>query len=171
MRWTGLQWMSKGAGVAAVVLLSGCASNPFGDGMPPDVDRTATPARAVAEPAELHGRAVMWGGSVVAVHNLMNNTEIAVLSYPLDDDGYPDTAKETSGRFILRYNGFLDPLNYQPGRLVTVLGEINGIRKGMVGEASYRYPIIDAEKVRLWKKPPGLTYPRFLFGIGTGVGF
>ena len=152
-------------------LLGGCASDPFSGHEPPDLDRKATPSQAITEPAKMKGRSVVWGGTIVAVHNLADTTEIAVLAYPLDDSNYPQTSKEASGRFIVQYHGFLDPLMYRLGRPLTVLGRVTGVRKGMVGQAPYQYPVVDGSMLHLWKNPPGLMYPRFTFGIGSGVSF
>ncbi len=157
--------------IVALALLGGCASDPFKGHLPPDLDRAATPLQTVAAPAKAQGRSVLWGGTIVAVHNLADSTEIAVLSYPLDDSSYPQSSKEATGRFIVQYDGFLDPLMYRQGRPVTVLGKVKGVRKGMVGEAPYQYPLVDGTMLHLWKNPPGLMYPRFTFGIGTGISF
>lgn len=162
--------ISRATCLAALVLLNGCASDPFSGHEPADLDRSITPSQSVTEIPKVQDRAVIWGGNIVAVHNLANSTEIAVISYPLDG-GYPESSKESTGRFIVRYDGFLDPLSYSLGRPLTVLGRIDGVRKGMVGQAAYTYPIVKADRLHLWKKPPGLSYPRFTFGIGSGISF
>lgn len=171
MNRTAIKTAMHGLWLMAAVLVSGCASDPFSGHLPPHLDRKATPAQAVSDPRKLEGQSVIWGGTIVAVHNLADSTEIAVLAYPLDDSSYPQTDKEAKGRFIVRYPGFLDPLMYRLGRPLTVLGKVKGVRKGMVGQASYRYPVVEGSMLHLWKSQPGLVYPRFTFGIGSGVSF
>ena len=45
------------------------------------------------------GQRVRWGGSIIAVRNLPDNTEIEVLSRPLDSDGEP-RAEGASGHAL-----------------------------------------------------------------------
>lgn len=154
----------------AAIALAGCVTDPFAGKLPPDLDRSVAPDRAVSKANDLRNQAVLWGGEIVSVHNLKDTTEIAVLAYPLDSDSFPDVSKHTTGRFIVRYPGFLDPLDYGPGRLVTVLGRLDGVDKGKVGEAPYTFPVVKSSTLHLWSRHRS---PRsnVMFGIGVGIGF
>ena len=152
-----------------VLALSGCASNPFADQLPPDMDRSITPQQVISDPGTLRGQWVLWGGTIVTVHNLKDSTEIAVLAYPLEDSGYPKTSQQATGRFIIRYNGFLDPVDYAPGRAVSVLGHVDGVQQGKIGEAPYSFPVVQAKSLHLWR-PGDAPSSHVLFGIGVGVG-
>lgn len=164
--WPRLFW---GVCAAAVLLLSGCATNPFADQLPPDLDRSITPGQVISDPQALRSKWVLWGGTIVTVHNLKDRTEIAVLAYPLEDSGYPKTSQKASGRFIIRYGGFLDPVDYAPGRAVSVLGHVDGVQDGKIGEAPYTFPVVQAQALHLWR-PGDSPSSHVLFGIGVGVG-
>ena len=155
---------------AALVVLAGCATDPFAGRLPPDLDRAVTPEKAASMADEVRGRAVLWGGVIVDVRNLKDTTEIAVLAYPLDDYSFPDSSKSPMGRFIVRYSGFLDPLDYAPGRLLTVLGQVDGVDKGKVGDAPYTFPVVKSSSLHLWNRNHS-PQSNVMFGIGVGIGF
>jgi outer membrane lipoprotein len=145
--------------------LAGCAS-PGGTSAP----GAAPPATTGGPPGE---RRVEWGGTIIAVSNLRDSTEIEVLAYPLMADGRPDTAAPSSGRFIAVRSGFLEPAEYRPGRLVTVAGPVGGMRQGRVGEAQVSLATVAAESLRVW--PAGYAgarpVPYGSIGIGFGSGY
>ena len=55
------------------------------------------------------------------------------------------------GRFRVRVNGFMDPMVYQVGRLMTFTAQLNGLEKGLVGEHEYVFPTASVEDYYLWK--------------------
>lgn len=148
------------------LLLTACAT-PFDIGQ---ADRSLTPQRAISEIDTLRQQPVAWGGVIVATRTLRDSTEIEALTYPLDRENRPDTASAPAGRFIGIQPGYLEPTDYAPGRLVTLVGTLTGTRSGTVGEASYVYPLMAISRHRLWPIEPAATNePRFHFGIGVGV--
>jgi len=74
----------------ALIILQGCASTtpaflkevPKGDLRVSEVQ---------ADPQRFKGSKVRWGGSIIKVDNLKNQTMIEVLSRPLSSDGKPDS--------------------------------------------------------------------------------
>lgn len=156
--------------LAAAISLAGCASTPFKGPVAQHIDRAVTPAQALAAPDAARGKTVIWGGKIIASQNLSNASTLTVLAYPLDRQGEPDTRRTALGRFIATRPGYLETMNYAPGRLVTVLGTVTGVRPGQVGEAPYRYPVLQAEQMHLWPRAARYRYPPFQFGIGVGVG-
>ena len=129
------------------------------------------------------GERVRWGGSIIAVRNLPDNTEIEVLSRPLDSDGEPRADADGTGRFIARVPGFIDPAEYKKDRLLTVVGLIDGVETQDVGEYPYRYPVIAVSSRYLWPEVDSAPYPYGnpwyyggygygpWFGSGYGPGF
>ena len=103
------------------------------------------------------GRRVRWGGSIIAVVNLEGSTQIEVLARPLNRDGEPRRDAEGQGRFIAELPGFVDPVEYPEGRLLTVVGPITGMITRNVGEYPYRYPVLAATSRYLW--PEREPYP------------
>ena len=137
-----------------------------------------SPAETAVQPQQVSGsdagRPVAWGGTVIAVENLADLTRLEVLAFPLNGDGVPDIDERPTGRFLADYRGYLDPVDYAPGRRVTLRGTISGTHSGKVGDAPYRYAVIEATEARLW--PPGRSGsawwpPRLHIGIGVYGGF
>ncbi len=146
------------------LLLSACASAPEFD-----QQKTAVPvtvAQAVSSADSLKGKQVVWGGAIINSTNLKNETRLEVLAYPLDSDHYPQTDKPAYGRFLLLKDGYLETVDYAPGRLITVSGTLDGVRKSKLDESEYTYPLLRAEKIHLWSKN-GKSETRFQFGIGV----
>lgn len=151
----------------AGVLLAACAPpRPFPLS---GTDRTLTPELAASNFAMARGRRVVWGGVIAAATNLPDRTELEVLSYPLDSSAQPDTGKKSAGRFILQHPGYLETLDYAPGRLVTATGTVTALRNGLVGKTPYRFPVLSATGLHLWPLPArASSSPAVQFGIGIG---
>lgn len=149
-------------------LLTACASTP--PLKMEGADLTLRPGQAVASPETTRGRRVAWGGIVVATHNLKKTTEIEVLSYPLNGSGRPDTSARPEHRFLMVRSGYLEPTDYRAGRLLTAVGVLAGTRRGLVGEAAYVYPVLEADELYLWPvDEAGRRDSNVHFGIGIGV--
>jgi outer membrane lipoprotein len=147
-----------------LITLAGCQSTGrLGDGGP-------TPAQVIASGDA--SSTVHWGGRVVGIENLPDRTLVEVLALPLDRSGRPRWDQDPLGRFIIEKRGFLEPLEYAPGRLVAVHGKLNGFTSGQVGEAAYRYPVVIGERLLLWpqgdSERASRVAPRINFGIGAG---
>lgn len=156
-------------------LLVACQGNPAVTAIGP------TPAQVVAAPADAYrGRTVSWGGEIVTVRNLRDRTLIEVLAYPLDAAQRPLLDSSPGGRFIVARQGFLEPREYAPGRALTALGRLDGTIVGTVGESTYRFPLVQAERLDLWPEASLQRDPKVHFGfglsnqgggVGIGVGF
>ncbi len=125
-----------------------------------------TPSEARAAPEHHAGTRVRWGGRILAVRNGPESTDVEVLAWPLDAAGRPepDPPAETAadGRFIARFNSFLDPARYTQPRLLTVLGTLVGVETRPVGEYPYRYPVVAVIGSHLWPVPaPSARWSRY----------
>ncbi len=153
------------AGLIAGMLLSACAASPKLDTSA--VNSQLTPAGASAGVSAPSGTIVQWGGQIIAVRNEKTMTVIEVLSYPLRHSGDPDERRSATGRFLTRYPGYLEPVDYASGRYITIVGELSGLDHTRIGDADYRLPVISARQVHLW---PRRRSPRgFVPHIGVGV--
>ncbi len=154
---------------AAVLLLAGCAPAPIYKPAPGTVH---VQPRTVAQAPEQFGHAgVIWGGRIVHVTNLADHTEIELLAFPLDKSQRPQPKDAPGGRFIAIVPGYLEPLNYPPGHLMTVSGRIEGTRSGRVGDAEYVYPLVEAADYHLWTAEELRSpWSNVHFGVGVGVG-
>ena len=115
------------------------------------------------------GQDFTWGGSVLSVKNLADHSLVEVMTYPLDSHGRPDAGGTPLGRFLADYPGFLEPLEFPGGQLVTVTGALLGYKDGKVGEADYHYPVLRADQIKRWENQRH-TKPRVSVGFGFGSG-
>jgi outer membrane lipoprotein len=104
-----------------------------------------------AEPDAYIGTVVIWGGIIIETDNHPDGTYIKVLQTPLDWREGPKNAEVSQGRFLLKYHGFLDKEIYKKGRRLSIAGEITGKEILPIGEISYKYPVILAKELHLWK--------------------
>lgn len=146
-------------------LCAACATQPALD--LEGVDIALTPAMAVTTIDSVRGHRVEWGGVIVSAKNLHDHTELEVLAYPLNRSAHPKLEKQPLGRFVVEKSGYLETLDYAPGRLLTAVGPLTGVREGSVGETPYRFAVMNAEQLRLWPAwTPGGTGPQIHFGVG-----
>ena len=132
----------------------------------------ATPAQAGQTPERYSGNQVIWGGRIVHVSNLADHSEIELLAYPLDSSQRPRANDSGSGRFIAVLHGYVEPLDYPAGALMTVDGKLNGTRSGKVGEADYLFPLVDVTQSHVWtaeEMEKGRSNIRFGVGVGVGI--
>ncbi len=105
------------------------------------------------------GSRVRWGGIIVGVQNKESETQIEVVAQNLGHDGRPKPYSNSAGRFQARVNTFLDPVIYEQGRQLTVVGIVNGEYAQHIGQYPYYYPVVDVIDHHLWKPiPPPRPY-------------
>lgn len=145
--------------VVLVVLLSGCASQ-----IPLQIREAPAGSPALEQvrgqvPHYL-GAQVRWGGTLVAVENRSAETWLEVVARPLQADGRPVEDGPSSGRFLARYNGFLDPVIFTKGRAITLVGAIEGEQQRPIDEYTYNFPVMGIESHFLWAPlPKPSSYP------------
>lgn len=137
-------------GLTIIFLLAGCASVPesiqVDENMP-----LVTYQQAASNPDGNVDKAVRWGGVVALVENLAESTMIEMVHYDLRSYGRPLLSNQSVGRFRVYVDGFLDPMVFEQGRLVTFAGKFNGVEEGTVGEHNYVFPSIKSSGYHLWK--------------------
>jgi outer membrane lipoprotein len=138
-------------GLIALVGLGGCASQPPAGLGPAPVGAPGT-AEARDAPERYRDRHVRWGGEILALRNLADRTEVEIFERPLGDDARPQAGGSDGLRFIAVVAGFLDPAEYRVGDRITVLGRLDGVVDGAVGDYPYRYPRVRATQYHRW--PP-----------------
>ena len=130
-------------------------------------DLTLSYPDLAANPKSHVGRVVLLSGTIIEATNFATFTRIVLLQYPLGRGDRPRTNQPSSGRFMLRVPGYLETEVYQPGRAVSVIGEVEGQEELALGETTYTYLVLVPKELHLW--PIGDTGPRFQFGFGVGV--
>lgn len=135
----------------ALLALAGCASTvpePIRDAP----EAAPLPDEVRSEPDRFAGDRVRWGGTIVAVSNEASSTEIEIVARPLDARGRPEPVDRSQGRFLARFDGFLDPAVYAEGRELTVTGTIQGATERTIGDYPYTYPVVDVTGQYLWAR-------------------
>ncbi|MEO5573874.1 MAG: Slp family lipoprotein [Gammaproteobacteria bacterium] len=158
---------------ALILALPACATSPFNKLGLEQVDRSITYARAVQNPDAVLARQVVFGGSIIATRNLADYTEVTVLAYPLDNTDRPNTSTSPLGRFLLVHPGYLEGVQYAPGRLLSARGVLAGVQVQALEQNTYTYPVLEARELHLWSSqdyaPRQSPLPSWL-NIGIGIG-
>ena len=126
------------------------------------VDRNLTYGSLASLPDEAKGKIVLLGGTIVQTVPKPGETEIEVVQKQVSSSGEPYLTDKSEGRYLVVVNSFLDPAIYRSGRDITVAGEVQGSVLRRLGEIDYRYPVITALELYLWKEsysPQAYPYP------------
>jgi len=105
-----------------------------------------------AQPNINTGLTARWGGIIAKVEVQKQRTLVEVVDFKLSSRAKPIQANETQGRFRFYKQGLLDPVIYKVGKSITVVGTVANSEQGKIGEQEYLYPVLNAEKIQLWKK-------------------
>ena len=141
------------------MVVAGCAGKaPKALGEP--IEGMPTQGAAQAAPDRYAGRQVRWGGEILSVQNTSGFTDIEIYGRPLAGNAEPRPDGGDGVRFIARLPGFLDPVEYAPGKRLTVRGLLRSTITQPVGEFPYRYPLVMVEASHLWPvyEPPEPAY-------------
>ena len=130
------------------------------------VDRNLTYGSLANRPDEAKGKIVLLGGTIVQTVPKPNETEIEVVQKQISSSGEPYLTDKSEGRYLVVVDRFLDPAIYRSGRDITVAGEVQGSVLRRLGEIDYRYPVIAAVELHLWKEP--LSPPAYPYAYPFG---
>ncbi len=101
--------------------------------------------------APVQNQQVRLGGVIASITNLSDKTRLEIVNLPINSVGKPDIGNEPKGRFVAYINGFIDPVAFSVGRLVTVLGTSAGSEQGKVDQYDYQFPVLNAQGYHLWR--------------------
>lgn len=141
--------------IALPFVLAGCATLPRTLRVPGVTSFTVSQARQGVVPA---GVKVRWGGTIASVRNGKVRTWIEIVEQPLSGNGRPRRTDRSEGRFLARFNGFLDPAIYTAGRKITVVGDVTHAVTGTIGAYSYKFPVVKVTSFHLWRPLPKRRY-------------
>ena len=131
-------------------ILGGCAHVMSEPGLAL-ADRSVSYADIRLNTDVLAGKNVLIGGVIVGTISSGDVLQLEVAQLELLSNGVPDEASHSGGRFLVVSGELLDPVFYRPGLLVTVIGEIKGQRTQKLEGADYRYPLVSAKEIRLFR--------------------
>jgi len=152
--------------IGLVWALSACAP-PFSRSTLDKVDPQVSFQVLARDPESYIGKNVLLGGNIIEVYMESDQTWIEILQKPLDSQQKPQYTDVSSGRFFIHFSDFRDPAIYVPGREITIVGEVEGVRIQKIKEMDYAYPVIVPKESQLWE-PQSMTSPIFNIGIGVG---
>lgn len=147
------------------VLLSACASLPSEVSVA-EYDLQPAYSELAAHADVYNGQHVALGGMIIAVTNQKDSSTVEVLQLPIYDSGRPnpDTDK-AGGRFLIRFERFLDPEIYSRGKMITVRGNISGQTTSSIGEHPYTYLSLQGDGLHLWPEQPDEVQVQYYMGI------
>jgi outer membrane lipoprotein len=133
-----------------LAMLAGCAApDPFADNLREQA-KPLTSTQVVVDPQGTHGTVVIWGGRITSVVNGTNGGTLYIMQLPLAKNDKPLIYGAATGGFIARGGDFLDPEVYRYGKLITVAGEVTGVRTEMLHNVPYTYPVLTIRQTCLW---------------------
>ncbi|TDF39622.1 Slp family lipoprotein [Alteromonadaceae bacterium M269] len=143
--------LKKICSLTLVLGLSACSIVP--ESIQVDKENTLIPYTDVASDANSKkGEWVRWGGVIAEVSNKEDSTVVEMVQLPLRNYGRPIETRQSSGRFRVHVDGFLDPLVFREGRIITFSGTVDGVEEGAIGEYVYKFPKINSEGYELWEE-------------------
>ncbi|HOO38585.1 MAG TPA: Slp family lipoprotein [Deltaproteobacteria bacterium] len=151
-----------GAILVTAWVLTGCAPV-ISEEVRSTIDETISVLEVIENPSAFTGSRVLWAGIVIDTKAFKDHTIVEVLQKPADYQGRPKTVDVSQGRFLARYNGFLDPAVYTSGREVTIAGEIAGTKVSTIGEYAYTYPVVLITEIHLWPVESEKEYHYFYY--------
>jgi outer membrane lipoprotein len=154
----------------ALALLSGCASYPISDSFRQQA-KQITLDQVRADPQGTRGTIVIWGGRIINVVNDTHGSAIYIVCLPLPQNEKPIAHGPSPGRFIATSTGFLDPEMFPYGGLVTIAGQLDGVRIEQLQNMQYPYPVLQIQETHVWPMEPQGYYPDYNdydYGYGPG---
>ncbi len=140
--------------IGAVLLVQGCTYAISRD-LAAQADKTVSFTRIQADPSLYQGTLVILGGTIAkTVHISGRSTLIEVEQKQLDHWGKPLSRTGSGGRFLILYNGLLNPLLYAAGRELTVAAVVEGISRQGVDDTSGTFPVVVSRELKLWPREP-----------------
>lgn len=144
------------AGIAALFAFAACT--PISKQALSQVNTTASFQDIRGNTDRFVGKTVLWGGVIIHTDVRGNGTFIKVLETKMDWEHRPKDVEKSGGRFLVYDRGFLDPAVYKHGTRITVIGKITGTESLPLGGINYRYPVVEAGYIYIWKPQPRYYY-------------
>lgn len=101
--------------------LSACSSLP--EELNASTEQVVTDYKAFAESQGELTNDVRLGGIIAKVDNFKDKTRLEIVNLPINKSGKPDIDQEPTGRFAVYFYGYLEPVAFSQGRLVTIVAK------------------------------------------------
>lgn len=156
--------------IAAVLLLAAGCGPVISENVLKTVDRDIEFRSVVADPARYNGKSVVFGGTILNIENLEGITVMEVVQEGLNSQLKPVERGESAGRFLVKFDRFMDPAIFSAGKRITVAGVVTGTETRPLGKGNYRYPVLEPKEHYLWE-PSDYDRSGPRIGIGIGLGY
>lgn len=156
--------------IAAVLLIIAGCGPVISENVLKTVDRDIEFRSVAADPARYNGKSVVFGGTILNIDNLEGVTVMEVVQEGLNSQLKPVERNESAGRFLVKFDRFIDPAIFSIGKRITVAGVVTGTETRPLGKANYRYPVIEPKEHYLWE-PSDYDRSSPRIGIGIGLGY
>ena len=142
--------------LAAMLILSGCAHVMSETNMK-TVDQAINYKDLSAKPEAFAGKTVLLGGIIAGVLGSNDVIMLEVAQLELFENGVPNEDSRSEGRFLAISTELIDPVIYQSGKLVTIIGEVKGKKIQKIDGVDYPYPLISIKESRLFRPSEPFT--------------
>lgn len=146
--------------LALALLTSACSSN-----IPLEIRQAPENGPSLSEvrdqPDKHRLKTIRWGGRILKTENGKETSKLTIITFPLTNDGRPQTDETSTGRFIATANYFLEPQEYKTDQLITVTGTYAKTIILDIGEYPYNYPVVNMTHSYLWPKKVVQNYPYY----------
>ncbi|MGD2170550.1 MAG: Slp family lipoprotein [Gammaproteobacteria bacterium] len=153
--------MKKILSLGAMLFAAGCVSGPP-EPIAMELHENPSLTRVRLDIDSYIGRDVRWGGVISKIENRADKTWVEIVQLELRGDGSPISGGSSDGRFIASFDRFLDPVVYEVGRRLTVVGAIDSAVQRPIGDYDYLFPVVAVQGSYLWKAveyAPAPVYP------------
>lgn len=133
------------------LFMSACSAVPE-ELVVPENTTLASFETALENPEQAVGQMARWGGTIAEVRNTESGTIIEVVNFPLQSWARPLVSDESNGRFRAKVAGFVDPMVYKKGRIISFVGTVGEPEQGTIDEFRYLFPILNVDNKHLWKE-------------------
>lgn len=136
--------------LSTMLFMSGCA-HVMSDTNLKAVDQSVRYNDLSAKPEAFAGKTVLVGGIIAGVRGSDDVIMLEVAQLELFKNGVPNEDSRSGGRFLAISTELIDPVVYQPGKLVTIIGEVKGKKVQKLESVDYPYPLISVKELRLFR--------------------
>ena len=99
------------------------------------------------KPGAFSGKIVLLGGTIAAVQRDSEGTQLEVTQHTVDCRELPDETSPSGGRFLAITPLHLNPDKYEPGTLISLVGEVIGQKIQPLQGRNYIYPVISIKEI------------------------
>ena len=150
-----------------LIIVSGCTSSISKQNLS-QVSYRGGFDRLLKNPDKYIGRIALLGGKIVDNEHSQAKSELTVMHMPLDLDHVPYDNQYTGGPYVLSTERYLDPKQFEPGILLTVVAKLIGTEQRMVDNRPYDLPSFQIIEIVLWE-PVDKSRPNVKIIFGGGM--